>query len=357
MGSICFPNMGIEISPAKSFSLFGIDIAFYGVLIAIGIVLGALLAYKEARRTGQKVDNYIDFTIFGLIGALVCARLYYVIFSWDYYSQHPGDIFNIRQGGLAIYGAVIGAIIVLIVFAKVKKVRFWQYMDTMVFGFYVGQAIGRWGNFFNRECYGSFKFNFLGTGFDVGDVGFFKWLTMRIPVTDVNVVTDEIVKEIDGTMYVEVLPTFLLESVLLVVFLILALVFRDRKKFYGENFCRYCVGYGLVRFFIEGFRLDQLTTSDGTVAVSQVLSLIMVVGGLFTIFFMRIKFRNKTLVDPIPTKEEVVALNAKWKEEDELKKKERLEKKAAKKAAKTEAEVKIEAENEVETESKADLEK
>jgi len=318
MGTIYFPNLGWELTVGKSFSIGSFTIAFYGIIIALGIIAGAALAYSEASRTGQDVDKYIDYTIFGLIGAILGARIYYVAFEWDYYKDNLAEIFNLRGGGLAIYGAIIGAIIVLIIFSKIKKVRFFQFLDTMMFGIILGQIIGRWGNFFNREAFGGYTDSLFA---------------MRIPLEDASVSADMLTTyssmliEVDGAQYIQVHPTFLYESVLNLVVLALMLIFRDKKKFYGENVCRYMVGYGLVRFFIEGLRTDQLKV--GNVAVSQILSAVLFAIGLGIIVFMRVRLIGKpALIDPIPTKEELAEIKRKRKEED-----------AAKKAAKSTAEI------------------
>lgn len=282
MGVIRFPNLGFEVSVGKEFNLFGLTIAFYGVIIAVGMIVGACVSYADAKRTGQKVDDYIDYTLFGMLGAIVGARLYYVIFEWDYYGQHLKEIFDIRGGGLAIYGGIIGAVIVLFIFCKIKKLKILKMADTIVFGLIVGQIIGRWGNFFNREAYGTFTDSIFA---------------MQIPVEDASVVKDNLIITIHGAEYVQVHPTFLYESVLNLVLFIILMIFRDKRKFYGETLCRYLVGYGIIRFFIEGIRVDQLLLKG--IPVSQVVSAAIAVFGLTVIIVMRIRLRGKeSLVIP-----------------------------------------------------------
>lgn len=286
MGSISFPNLGLEFAVGKSFSIFGFEVAFYGVIMAVSMICGALIAYHEAKRTGQKVDDYIDYTLFGILGGIIGARTYYVIFEWDYYGKNLSQIFNLRAGGLAIYGGVIGAVAVLFIFCKIKKLNPLKFIDTAVFGLLLGQIIGRWGNFFNREAYGSFTDNIFA---------------MRIPVADAAVVTDALKVVENGVTYVQVHPTFLYESVLNLVLLALLIVFRDKRKFYGETFLRYLMGYGIIRFFIEGLRTDQLQFHG--VAVSQILSAVLFAAALGIIVFMRLRLSGKpSLVDPIPVK-------------------------------------------------------
>lgn len=289
MGPIRFPNLGWEFNLPTGFYIGSFEIRFYGLIIAIGLLSGALLAYHEAKRTGQKVDDYIDYTFFAVIGALLCARIYYVAFEWDYYSQHPKEIIDIRGGGIAIYGAVIGGAIALFIFSKVKKLKFFKMADTIIPGLLIGQIIGRWGNFFNREAFGGFTDNLLA---------------MQLPLKDVaaDTVNSSMMVMVDGVQYVQVHPTFLYESVLNLIVLALILVFRDKKKFYGETLCRYFIGYGIVRFFVEGLRTDQLQFGNG-LAVSQILSIVLVVIGLGVTIYMHIRLRGKeSILDPIPVK-------------------------------------------------------
>lgn len=307
VGPIRFPHLGFEVLVNKSFTVFGFEIAYYGVIMALSMVCGALMAYHEAKRTGQKVDDYIDYTLFGIVGGIICARLYYVIFEWDYYSKNLTQIFNLRGGGLAIYGGIIGAVIAAIIFCKVKKMKFFKFVDTAVLGLITGQIIGRWGNFFNREAFGSYTDGLFA---------------MQIPMTDIGTnvdVTDAMKVMIDGVQYVQVQPTFLYESVLNLVLLILLLIFRDKKKFYGETFCRYLMGYGVIRFIIEGFRTDQLKI--GNVAVSQILSAVLFVAALVVVIVMRVRLKGKpSQLDPIPvkkSKKSAVDLDDEAEEEEE----------------------------------------
>ncbi len=289
VGPIRFPHLGFEVLVNKGFTVFGFEIAYYGVIMALSMVCGAFMAYYEAKRTGQKVDDYIDYTLFGIIGGIICARIYYVIFEWDYYSKNLSQIVNLRGGGIAIYGGIIGAALVAVIFCKIKKIKFFKFADTAVLGLITGQIIGRWGNFFNREAFGSYTDGLFA---------------MQIPMSDIggNVVVSEAMKVmVNGVEYVQVQPTFLYESVLNLVLLILLIVFRDRKKFYGETFCRYLMGYGVIRFIIEGFRTDQLRI--GSIAVSQVLSAVLFVAALAFVVFMRTKLKGQpSQIDPIPQK-------------------------------------------------------
>ncbi len=291
MGPIQFPNLGFEIEVGKSFMLFGkFEIAYYGITMALSMIFGAIVAYREAKRTGQKVDDYVDYTIFGILGGVVGARLYYVAFKWDTYKDNLLEIFNLRGGGLAIYGAVIGAALVAVIFCKIKKMNFWKFADTAVLGLITGQIIGRWGNFFNREAFGSFTDSLFA---------------MRIPLADASTgvlnpnALEAITVTVNGAQYVQVHPTFLYESVLNLLLIILLIIFRDKKKFYGETFCRYLIGYGVIRFIIEGFRTDQLRI--GEIAVSQVLSAVLAAAAIVFVIVTRVRLKGKPAqVDPIP---------------------------------------------------------
>lgn len=289
MGAIRFPHLGLEFNLPTGFSIGNFEIKFYGIIIALGLLAGAFLAYHEAKRTGQNVDDYIDYTFFAVIGALICARIYYVAFEWDYYSVHPKEIINIRKGGIAIYGAVIGGAIALFIFTRVKKLKFFKMADTIMPGLLIGQIIGRWGNFFNREAFGGYTDSIFA---------------MQLPLSDVaaDTVNEGMIVLADGVKYVQVHPTFLYESVLNLILLILILVFRDKKKFYGETLCRYLMGYGIIRFFVEGLRTDQLQFGNG-IAVSQVLSVVLFTAALAVTIFMHIKLRGREFIPNEPVAE------------------------------------------------------
>ena len=289
--AIEFPNLHIKInSLPKSFSVFGFEISFYGLIIAIGMLLGILLVLHEAKKTGQDYNTYIDLAIFVIIVGVVCARLYYVIFRWNYYSANFGEIINIRGGGLAIYGGVIGAVITAIIFCKVKKKHFGQVADTAILGLLVGQIIGRWGNFFNREAYGGVTGNsnpfamrlFFGKEFAIG----------QVPSSVLKGMAKITPKSVIDLKYVQVHPTFLYESTWNLLVLILILIFRKKKAFQGEVFIWYLGGYGLGRFFIEGLRSDQLLLPWGW-PVSQVLSALLVVGAIVAEIVIRKKIKSE----------------------------------------------------------------
>ena len=283
--TIRFPHLGLTLNPGKSFTVFGIEIAYYGVIIALGMLAGALVAYREAKKTGQKVDDYIDFTLYTLIAAIIGARIYYVIFEWDYYSAHPLEIFNLRAGGLAIYGGVMASALTLFIFTKVKKLKFWLMADTAVQGLIIGQIIGRWGNFFNREAFGGYTDSLFA---------------MQLPVSEAKGITQELIEHlvtIDGVSYVQVHPTFLYEGTWNLLLFIGICLYKRHKKFGGEIFAIYLMGYGVGRFIIEGLRTDQLVIKAlGGIAASQVLSIILIVLAVAFVIYNRVQLKKRTPV-------------------------------------------------------------
>ena len=261
--AINFPHLGIYLDHVgKSFSVFGIEIAYYGVTIAVAMLAGIFLALHVAKITGQNPDDYFDMAIAGIIVSVICARLYYVIFSWDMYKDDIKSIINIREGGLAIYGGVITAIIVVFIFAKIKKLSPFLLFDTGGFGLITGQMIGRWGNFFNREAFGEYTNGLFA---------------MRLPVdavrsSDITIKMWNHAETVKGVMYIQVHPTYLYESMWCLMVLIIMLLYRKHKKFDGEVFLIYLLGYGLGRFWIESLRTDQLLLPKVGLPVSQLLA-------------------------------------------------------------------------------------
>ena len=271
---INFPNLGIYLeNVGKSFDVFGFEIAFYGCAIALGIMTGYLLAAREAKRTGQNPEDYLDMLFFAVFFALVGARIYYVAFSWEHYKDNLLSILNLRQGGLAIYGGVIGAFTTVYFFAKKRNLSFRQMLDTASVGLVAGQIIGRWGNFFNREAFGDYTDGLLA---------------MQLPVSAVR--SGEITEKmwehaqmIEGVQFVQVHPTFLYEGLWNLGVLLFLYWYRDRKKFQGELVLWYLALYGAGRFWIESLRTDQLLIPGIGFPISQLLGLLLAVGGVITI--------------------------------------------------------------------------
>ena len=266
--NIDFPHLGIFLEHVgKNISVKGFDIAYYGITIAVAILFAMLLVFVRAKHSGQDVNDYENLAILGIIFGIIGARIYYVVFSWSDYREDIKSVFNIRQGGLAIYGGIIAGFLTAYLYAKVKKLSFWQVADTVCIGFPAGQMIGRWGNFFNREAFGEYTDSLFA---------------MRLPIDAVRAgdVTDrmrEHITAVDGVRTIQVHPTFLYESAWCLVILIILLVmsYRGKNLFTGQVFLTYLGLYGLGRVLIEGLRTDQLKV--GPVAVSQVLSGVLVI--------------------------------------------------------------------------------
>lgn len=268
---INFPNLNLYFEHVgQSIEIGSFSIAFYGIIIAIGMLAGLFIACWQAKRTGQSPDTYYDLALVAIICSLIGARIYYVIFEWDYYKKDLLSIFNVREGGLAIYGGVIAAILTTYIFSRVKKLSYGLLCDTAGLGLILGQAIGRWGNFFNREVFGGYTDNIFA---------------MQLPVSEVRSsdITEELwehIVKINGVDYIQVHPTFLYESMWNLALLLFLIWFSSRKKFDGQVFTFYLIGYGIGRFWIESIRTDQLKIQVINYPVSMALSLILIVVGV-----------------------------------------------------------------------------
>lgn len=284
---IAFPHLGIYLrNVPKSFSVFGFSIALYGVIIAVGVLAGVLLAARVAKLEKLDPDVIWDFAIYAIIFSIIGGRIYYVIFSWDRYKDHLLDVFNTRKGGMAIYGAVIAAFLTLWIYCCKKKQSFLQMADICVPGLVLGQVIGRWGNFTNREVFGEYTDSLLA---------------MRLPTEMVRAsdISEKIAAHMQqGTNYIQVHPTFLYEGLWNLALLIILLLYRKHKKFEGEQWLLYLGGYGLGRAWIEGIRTDTLFIPHTTIAVSQMLAAALVILSATADILIRRKLRkNSTHAD------------------------------------------------------------
>ena len=242
--TISFPGLGIEINPVRGFDIFGLNIQLYGIIITLGLILAFLYGTRRGKQFGIKNDDIIDGVLCIVPFAVLCTRLYYCAFQWDSYKDNLIRILYIWEGGLAIYGGVIGAAIGIVVFCKVKKLRIGAVLDLTSLGFLIGQSLGRWGNFFNREAFGAETDSFLRMGL----------LNAKTGVT---------------TFYH---PTFLYESLWNAVGFVLLHYMSKHRKYDGQIALMYVAWYGLGRTFIEGLRLDSLYW--GKFRVSQMLAAI-----------------------------------------------------------------------------------
>ncbi len=275
---IRFPNLGIYLEHVgKSVSIFGLEIAYYGAIIGTAILLGFLIACKEAKRTGQNPENYLDMGLVGVFCGILGARLFYVVFSWDSYKDNLWEIFNLRGGGLAIYGGVIAAVITVFACAHVKKLKAPLILDTIAMALVNGQMLGRWGNFFNREAFGEYTNSVFAMQLPQDAV-------RRSDITE-KMLENEVV--IDGIHYIQVHPTFLYESIWCLIILVILFFYRKHKKFDGELFLIYLLGYGLGRVWIEGLRTDQLLIPGIGLPVSQLLAGILVILSTILLVYLR----------------------------------------------------------------------
>ncbi len=288
--TVRFDGLGLSFdigNIAFQFNIGGhtFTIYWYGIIIAAGFALAIIYGLKRSKDFHIKTDPMIDVIIGGAIGSVICARLYYVLFSWDMYKNDWTRIFAIHEGGLAIYGGIIGAFLFGWLMCKWRKVNVLDMFDVGALGFLIGQGIGRWGNFFNQEAYGT---------------------TTNLPWA---MKSDKIWNELTlQSQYLEsqgihidldalgVHPTFLYESIwCLLGFLLLHYISKKHRKFSGQIVLMYGVWYGAERFFVEGLRTDSLYIGGTTLRASQLLSLAIVIACIILLFVMyrRVKEKNR----------------------------------------------------------------
>ena len=260
MGAITFPNLGISVNPSRvAFNVLGKDIYWYGIIIAAGFLLAVIYAMRRAPSFGLTEDNILDMLFVAVPLAIVCARLYYCIFYWDLYRDNPIAILYVWEGGLAIYGGVIGAVIGVAIFCRVKKLPIGPLLDVGSLGLLIGQMIGRWGNFMNREAHGAITDGFfkMGIADAAGNVTYYQ-------------------------------PTFLYESVWNLVGFVALHFYSKRRKFDGEVFLLYLAWYGLGRAWIEGLRTDSLYLFNTGIRVSQLLAALSCVAAIAVLVYVRV---------------------------------------------------------------------
>ena len=269
-----FVHLGITIEHLQNhITIFGFSIAFYGIIIGIGMLLGITLAARDAERRGIGEDTVYDFALLGIVCGVIGARLYYVFFRWDNYRGNLLEILNLRAGGLAIYGGVIGGILSLMVYCKRKKQNFLNLADSLILGVLVGQILGRWGNFFNAEAFGRYTNSLFA-------------MQLRRDIVNPIMIDSALLQHlvrVNGVDYIQVHPTFLYESVWNLCLLLFLLWYRPKKRFTGEIFFLYLGGYGLGRVWIEGLRTDSLLVPGTGIAVSQALAGVCVLVALLCI--------------------------------------------------------------------------
>ncbi|TKH06792.1 prolipoprotein diacylglyceryl transferase [Peribacillus simplex] len=259
-------EQGIQPLNPIAIDLGPIQVHWYGLIIGFGVLLGLIIALRESERRGLDKEIFTDLILFAVPIAIISARIYYVIFQWEYYSQNPGDIIKIWNGGIAIHGALIGSVLTAIVFAKVKKVSFWKLVDIAAPSLLLGQAIGRWGNFMNQEAHG-------------GEVTRSFLENMHLPEFIINQMY------INGTYYH---PTFLYESIWNILGVIILLSLRKVNLRRGELFLTYVIWYSIGRYFIEGLRTDSLMLTE-SLRIAQVISIVLVVVAIALLVYRRVR--------------------------------------------------------------------
>lgn len=242
-----------------AFSIFGIDVMWYGILMATGMIVATIIGLREAKRLNISEDDILNIVLVGIPAGIIGARLYYVIFEWDYYGANPSQILNFRGGGMAIHGALIGGFLAGYIYCRIKKLNFLKMADTLVLGIPLAQAIGRWGNFLNKEAHGG------PTNLPWGII-------------------------VDGQ---KVHPTFLYESIWNVGVFTFLMLFRKNKKYEGEVTVLYIIAYSIGRFFVEGLRTDSLML--GPLRMAQVISLVGIIAALIIhVYFTK---KSKNIID------------------------------------------------------------
>ena len=273
---ISFPALGIALDPPKFLQIGPLTVYYYGVIIAFGLILAVLYGCRRSHEFGIKEDDVVDAVLWITPFAILCARLYYCIFSWDYYGKNPIEILYIWEGGLAIYGGVLGALAGVLVFCGIKKIKVAALLDLMLLGFLIGQSIGRWGNFMNREAFGAETEFFLRMGL----------LNSR------------------NATIIYVHPTFLYESVWNAIGFVLLHFLSKHRRYDGQIALSYAAWYGLGRAFIEGLRTDSLWW--GPFRVSQLLAAVSCFAALIALLVLSFRPHDprKLLVNQVKAKEE-----------------------------------------------------
>lgn len=272
---ISFPALGIAVNPPRTLSLGPLNIHFYGLIIACGLMLAVIYGCRRSRQFGMDKDTILDGVLTVTPFAILCARLYYCVFSWEQYAAIPISVLFIWEGGLAIYGGVLGAIVGVIVFCKVKKIKVAALLDLVSIGFLIGQSMGRWGNFFNREAFGASTEAFTRMGL----------YNMRTCVTE----------------YYH--PTFLYESLWNLAGFILLHFLSKRRKYDGQVALGYVFWYGLGRAFIEGLRMDSLYW--GSIRVSQMLAAVSCIAAGIVLVVMHFRPHDESKLFVNRQKEEI----------------------------------------------------
>lgn len=282
--SIRFPNLNISLDYVpKGFQVFGVEFTVFGILVALGMLMGIFFIVLEAKRTNQSQNQYLGMVIFAIVGGVIGARLYYVGFQWNLYKNNAEEILNLRNGGMAFYGALLGGTLFAALFCQLRKISFWKMADTAVTGLLMGQIAGSLGCFFSREGFGEYTDNALA---------------MQLPLSavrsgDVTTGLRENLAEINGVSYIQAHPLFLYNCLWCILILIFILAIRRKKRFQGELFMHYLAGYGLGHIVIEWLRTDKLYIPATKIPVSVVVSVLLAVYFGITVTVQRIMAKKR----------------------------------------------------------------
>lgn len=320
---VFFDGLGISFDlPSIAFTVFGYSVHWYGLIIAFGFGLAVLYGGRMAYKWKMSLDGMTDVLIWGALFGIVCARLYYVAFEWSYYSQHLNEIPAIWNGGIAIYGGIIGALIGAAIGCRVGRINYLNLLDLGALGLLIGQGIGRWGNFFNQEAFGTNT-----------DTALFRMWSTKIRDTLQASAETLAAKGIDVDPNSAVHPTFLYESLwCLLSFVILHIIVTKFRSFKGEVFLLYGVLYGAERMVVEGMRTDSLYIGDTTIRVSQLLSAIIVVVSAVAFCYLFTRARQNKLPKAfvLDNLDELEDINRRQKEEAAAEKQAKKERRQAK---------------------------
>ena len=277
--TITFPALGLELNPPMGFTIGSLEVRFYGIIIALGLLLAVLYGLKRCKQFGLTEDDILDGVLWIVPFAIICARAYYVAFSWEEFAADPISVLYIWKGGIAIYGGVIGAGIGVVIHCLVKKVRLGAVLDLVALGFLIGQAIGRWGNFFNREAFGQETESFFRMGLTVASTGAVRYYH----------------------------PTFLYESVWNLVGFVLLHFLSKKRKYDGQIALGYVMWYGLGRTFIEGLRTDSLYWGD--LRVSQLVAAVSCFAAAVTLVVMLYVKHKLLFVEQVAKEDEEIQVD------------------------------------------------
>lgn len=318
-----FAGIAKEFAVSKTLDLGFVSVRWYGAIIAFGFLLAVLFGGRTAYKWKINLDKMIDVLLFGTIGGILGARLYYVLFKWDYYSAHPSEILKIWEGGLAIYGGIIGGILCAFIVCKVEKINFFNLLDMASMSLLIGQGIGRWGNYANQEAFGDITYKNWGMMSDTV-ANYIEQNAAYYHLENVDNIKEYIAEH---DLYVH--PTFFYESVwCLLGFVLLFIILKKCRKFSGQLFLTYGVWYGLERAIVEGLRSDSLYIGNSSLRVSQLISIVLVAACLIPLIALTVKYTKHPKpiegIDYFPPK------NEKELEQERIKQ----EKKALRKKAK-----------------------